>query len=81
MPWLVGGIDHMATDQELGDVLARPGRSDNLAQPVTEEQQNETAEEDRIPLIQKIIYGCGGFANNTLAAAIRKATPQNRPFW
>ncbi len=30
----------------------------------------ETAAEDRIPFIKKIIYGLGAFVNNTLAAAI-----------
>lgn len=31
---------------------------------------HDTAPEDRIPLGQKLIYGLGGFVNNTLAAAI-----------
>ncbi len=30
----------------------------------------ETAPEDRIPLLQKVIYGAGAFVNNLLAAAI-----------
>jgi GPH family glycoside/pentoside/hexuronide:cation symporter len=30
----------------------------------------ETAPEDRIPLRLKLIYGCGAFVNNLLAAAI-----------
>ncbi len=30
----------------------------------------ETAEEDRVPFLQKVAYGLGAFVNNTLAAAI-----------
>jgi GPH family glycoside/pentoside/hexuronide:cation symporter len=33
-------------------------------------QEHPTAPEDRIPFHQKVIYGLGGFVNNTLAAAI-----------
>lgn len=32
--------------------------------------QYATSTEDRIPLLQKLAYGCGAFVNNTLAAAI-----------
>jgi glycoside/pentoside/hexuronide:cation symporter, GPH family len=35
-----------------------------------EHQHYETAPEDRIPFLQKIIYGTGAFVNNLLAAAI-----------
>lgn len=70
MPWLVGGIDHMATDQESGGVLQRPKRSENLAQPEPESKHHETPDEDRIPLVQKFAYGLGAFVNNTLADAI-----------
>ena len=33
-------------------------------------EQYETAPEDRIPIILKLVYGCGAFVNNLLAAAI-----------
>jgi len=32
--------------------------------------RHETAPEDRIPLVSKVIYGLGAFVNNTLAAAV-----------
>ena len=37
---------------------------------MSEAAHYETAPEDRIPLIQKLIYGLGAFVNNLLAAAI-----------
>ena len=42
------------------------GRHDTMADAT----HYKTAPEDRIPLIQKIIYGLGAFVNNLLAAAI-----------
>lgn len=33
-------------------------------------QHHQTAQEDRIPFLQKVIYGLGAFINNLLAAAI-----------
>lgn len=47
MPWIVGGIDHMAN-----------------------REAHTTAPEDRIPFVQKILYGFGAFVNNTLAAGV-----------
>jgi GPH family glycoside/pentoside/hexuronide:cation symporter len=37
---------------------------------MSEAAHYETAPEDRIPLVQKLIYGLGAFVNNLLAAAI-----------
>ncbi len=37
---------------------------------MSQETHHETAPEDRIPFIQKVIYGLGAFVNNLLAAAI-----------
>jgi GPH family glycoside/pentoside/hexuronide:cation symporter len=37
---------------------------------MTPPEHYETADEDRIPLLQKLIYGLGAFVNNLLAAAI-----------
>jgi len=37
---------------------------------MSEATHYETAPEDRIPFHQKLIYGCGAFVNNLLAAAI-----------
>ncbi|MGI9341663.1 MAG: MFS transporter [Gammaproteobacteria bacterium] len=37
---------------------------------MSEATHYETAAEDRIPFYQKLIYGCGAFVNNLLAAAI-----------
>jgi GPH family glycoside/pentoside/hexuronide:cation symporter len=37
---------------------------------MSEVQHYQTAPEDRIPLVQKLIFGAGAFVNNTLAAAM-----------
>ena len=37
---------------------------------MSQNEQYQTAPEDRIALSQKIIYGSGAFVNNLLAAAI-----------
>jgi GPH family glycoside/pentoside/hexuronide:cation symporter len=37
---------------------------------MTQHARYQTAPEDRIPLVQKLIYGLGAFVNNLLAAAI-----------
>ncbi|MEL7450011.1 MAG: MFS transporter, partial [Pseudomonadota bacterium] len=37
---------------------------------MTQATHNQTAPEDRIPLVQKLVYGLGAFVNNLLAASI-----------
>jgi GPH family glycoside/pentoside/hexuronide:cation symporter len=54
----------------IGLFLATFDSAVNLPDDASAMEHYETAPEDRIPLLQKFIYGLGAFVNNILAAAI-----------